>query len=174
MAVTAKSICDTLSSMIPLTPNYDSRTSSYISAYGVFDTHDGKKVIIRVADHGTYLFHWAEKNSGLDLSQTANFAFTFKESIGIIHNTKIYGTTAPVFIIRQYVYDCSLLDEYDVTLILDSILKLVDEGVYSDPFIGTTKHAIIWREESNKPPVDITTRVAKQKRKRERKQQKKN
>ena len=172
MAVTAKFICDTLSNTIPLTPNYDSRTTSYISAYGIFDTRDGKRVIIRVADHGTYLFHWAEKNSGLDLSQTANYAITFKESIGIIHNTKISGTTAPVFIIRQYVYDCSLLDNNDVALILEAILKLVDEGVYSDPFIETPKHAIIWREESNKPPVDITTRVAKQKRKRERKRQK--
>ena len=159
--------------MIPLTPNYDSRTTSYISAYGVFDTRDGKKVIIRVADHGTYLFHWAEKNSSLDLSQTANYAITFKESIGIIHNTRISGITTPIFVIRQYIYNCHLLDIQDVTLILDSILKLVDEGVYSDPLIGTPKHAIIWREVSNKPPVDITSRVAKQKRKRVRKRQKK-
>ena len=170
MALTAKYVCDTLSGAIPLTPNYDKERTSYISAYGVFDTKQGKKVIIRLADHGTYLFHWVNKNKGIDLSQTANYAITFKESIGITHNTTISGITLPVFIVRQYVYDCSLLEVSDIGLLLNSIMRLIEDGVYSDPFIGTSKHAIIWREISNKPPKDITAKVAKQKRKRQHKQ----
>ena len=61
MAITAKYACDILSSRIPLTPNYDAGKTAYISAYGVFEAKNGKKVIVRAADHGTYLFHWVEE-----------------------------------------------------------------------------------------------------------------
>jgi len=75
-----------------------------------------------------------------------------------------------VFVVRQYVYTCKLLEDRDVLAIVDAIRKLIDDGVYTDPFIDTTKHAVIWREETNRAPVDITTKVARQKRRRERKQ----
>ena len=87
MAITAKYACDVLSSRIPLTPNYDGGKTSYISAYGVFDAKNGKKVIVRAADHGTYLFHWADRNEGVDLSQSANYAITFKDGMEITHKT---------------------------------------------------------------------------------------
>lgn len=168
MAITAKYACDILSSRIPLTPNYDAGKTSYISAYGVFEANNGKKVIIRAADHGTYLFHWADRNEGIDLSQSANYAITFKDSIEISHKTGIHGDRPPVFVVRQYVYACSLLDDTDLPMILEAIMELIGNGVYTDPFINTAKHAVIWREETNKPPVDITTKVAKLKRRRER------
>ena len=63
---------------------------------------------------------------------------------------------------------CSLLEDRDVLSIMDAIIKLMHDGVYTDPFINTPKHAAIWREETNRPPVEITTKVAKQKRRRER------
>ena len=166
MAITAKYACDTLSSRIPLTPNYDVGKTAYISAYGVFETKDGKKVIVRAADHGTYLFHWADSNEEIDLAQSANYAITFKDGIAVSHKNDIHGENPPVFVVRQYVYDCSLLDCDDVTAILDAIIELINNGVYSDPFLNTPKHALIWREETNKPPVDLTARVAKQKRRR--------
>ena len=81
---------------------------------------------------------------------------------------------APSFAVKQYVYDCSLLETEDLDLITNATIKLSKDGVFSDPLIGTSKHASIWKEETNKPPINITTRVAKQKRKRERKKQKKN
>lgn len=168
MAITAKYACDVLSSRIPLTPNYDEGKTSYISAYGVFEAKNGRKVIVRVADHGTYLFHWADRNEGVDLSQSANYAITFKDRVEIAHKTGINGLSPPVFVVRQYIYTCSLLEERDVQSITDAIIKLMDDGVYTDPFINTPKHAVIWREETNRPPVDITTKVAKQKRRRER------
>ena len=168
MAITAKYACDVLSSRIPLTPNYDERKISYISAYGVFEAKDGRIVIVRVADHGTYLFHWTDRNEGIDLSRSANYAITFKDHRDVTHKTEIRGVSPPVFVVRQYVYACSLLEDRDVQTIAEAILKLIDDGVYTDPFINTAKHAVIWREETNKPPVDITIKVAKQKRRRER------
>lgn len=168
MAITAKYACDVLSSRIPLTPNYDGGKTSYISAYGVFDARNGKKVIVRAADHGTYLFHWADRNEGVDLSQSANYAITFKDGIEITHKNDIHGASPPVFVVRQYVYACSLLDHNDMQAIVDAIMKLIDNGVYTDPFINNSKHAVIWREETNRPPVEITTKVGKQKRRRER------
>lgn len=173
MGTTAKYACDMMSRKIPLVPNYDNRKSSYISAYGVFIARNGKKVIIRVADHGTFLFHWVERNEGVDLSQTANYAITFKDGINIAHNTRLLDGTSTIFVVRQYVYDCSVLNPVDIDVIVDAVIKLANEGVYTDPFIGTPKHAIIWREGTNKPPMDITARVAKQKRKREQKQRNK-
>lgn len=83
--------------------------------------------------------------------------------------TGIRGISPPVFVVRQYVYACSLLEDRDVQTIVEAIMKLIDDGVYTDPFINTSKHAVIWREETNRPPVDITTKVARQKRRRERK-----
>lgn len=168
MAITAKYACDLLSDRIPLTPNYDSGKTAYISAYGVFEAKNGKIVIIRVADHGTYLFHWAEQNAGIDLTQSANFAITFKDRITITHKTGIRGMNPPVFVVRQYVYDCSSLDDTDIDRVLDAINKLIDNGVFADPFIGTPKHAIIWREQTQKKPENITAKVAKQKRRRSR------
>ena len=165
MAITAKYVCDFLSSRIPLTPNYAESKTSYISAYGVFSKGE-KRVIIRVADHGTYLFHWVGKNEGIDLTHSANYAITFKDSIKIVHNTTIDAEAPPVFIVRQYIYDCSLLDAEDVVIILHSIINLVHSGVYSDPFIETGKHAIIWRETTNEEPKNITSKVAKQTRRR--------
>ena len=169
MAITAKYACDILSSRIPLTPNYDEGKTAYISAYGVFESKHGKKVIVRAADHGTYLFHWADRNEGVDLSQSANYAITFKDCVEITHKTGIRGVSPPVFVVRQYVYTCKLLEDRDVFAIVDAIRKLIDDGVYTDPFIDTAKHAVIWREETNRASVDITTKVAKQKRRRERK-----
>ena len=168
MAITAKYACDLLSEKIPLTPNYDDQKTSYISAYGVFDSIKGKKVIIRAADHGTYLFHWIDRNKEIDLSQSANIAITFKDTIDIVHNTTILDISARVFVVKQYVYDCSKLEQDDVDAIYQAVMKLVAEGAYSDPFIGTTKHSFIWKEESNTKPKDITKKVAKQKRRRER------
>ena len=168
MAISAKYACDVLARRIPMTPNYDESKAAYISAYGVFDTKDGKKVIVRAADHGTYLFHWTERNEGIDLSQSANYAITFKDRIEITHKTGIRGIRPPVFVVRQYVYTCSLLESCDVLAIVDAIMRLIDCGVFTDPFINTPKHAVIWREEPNKPPRDITVRVAKQKRRKER------
>ena len=168
MAITAKYACDVLSSRIPLTPNYETGRTSYISAYGVFEAKNGRKVIGRVADHGTYLFHWTDRNEGVDLSQSANYAITFKDGVEITHKTGIHGLRPPVFVVRQYVYACSLLEERDVQDIMGAIMKLIGDGVYTDPFVNTPKHAAIWREETNRPPVDITTKVAKQKRRRER------
>ena len=153
-----------------MTPNYDRGKASYISAYGVFETKRGKKVIVRAADHGTYLFHWTDRNVGVDLSQSANYAITFKDSIEITHRTNIRGVNPPVFVVRQYVYDCSLLDGNDMETILGAILKLIDDGTYSDPFIDMPKHAIIWREETNKQPVNITAKVSKQRKRRQRRQ----
>ena len=173
MGITAKYACDVLSERIPLTPNYDSGKTSYISAYGVFESNNGKKVIIRAADHGTYLFHWVDRNEGIDLSQTANYAITFKDNIDIIHNTEISGETNQIFVVRQYVYDCSILDAADVDMIVNAVINLAKDGVYTDPFINTPKHAVIWKEETNSPPKNITTKVAKHKRKREQKQAKK-
>ena len=170
MAISAKYACDVLSSQIPLTPNYDDGKTAYISAYGVFDAKNGKKVIVRAADHGTYLFHWADRNEGVDLSQSANYAITFKDCVEITHKTGIRGVSPPVFVVRQYVYTCKLLEDRDILAIVEAIRKLIDDGVYTDPFIGTSKHAVIWREETNRAPVDITTKVARQKRRRERKQ----
>ena len=168
MAITAKYACDILSSSIPLTPNHDCGKASYISAYGVFETKEGKIVIVRAADHGTYLFHWTDRNVGVDLSQSANYAITFKDSIEITHRNSIRGVNPPVFVVRQYVYDCSLLDGDDMETILEAIIKLIGEGTYSDPFIDMPKRAIIWREETNKPPVNITAKVAKQRKRRQR------
>ena len=168
MAISAKYACDVLSSQIPLTPNYDEGKTAYISAYGVFEAKNGRKVIVRVADHGTYLFHWTDRNEGVDLSQSANYAITFKDGVEISHKTGILGVSPPVFVVRQYVYSCSLLEDRDIQTIMDAILKLIAEGVYTDPFINTPKHAVIWREETNRPPVDVTTKVAKQKRRKER------
>ena len=170
MAISAKYACDVLSSHIPLTPNYNEGKTAYISAYGVFEAKNGKKVIVRAADHGTYLFHWVDRNEGVDLSQSANYAITFKDSIEITHKTGIRGVSPPVFVVRQYVYTCKLLEDRDVLAIVDAIRNLIDNGVYTDPFIDTSKHAVIWREETNRAPMDITTKVAKQKRRRERKQ----
>ena len=168
MAITAKYACDALSGRLPLTPNYDEGKTSYISAYGVFEAKNGRTVIVRVADHGTYLFHWTDKNEGVDLTQSANYAITFKDSIEITHKTGIRGVCPPVFVVRQYVYACSLLEDRDVQTIVEAVMKLIDDGVYTDPFINTSKHAVIWREETNRPPVDITTKVARQKRRMER------
>ena len=94
MAISAKYACDVLSSQIPLTPNYDEGKTAYISAYGVFEAKNGKKVIVRAADHGTYLFHWADRNEGVDLSQSANYAITFKDSVEITHKTEGYEVSA--------------------------------------------------------------------------------
>ena len=174
MAISAKYACDVRSSQIPLTPNYDEGKTAYISAYGVFEAKNGKKVIVRAADHGTYLFHWADRNEGVDLSQSANYAITFKDSVEITHKTGICGDSPPVFVVRQYVYTCKLLEDQDVLVIVDAIKKLIDDGVYTDPFIDTSKHAVVWREETNRVPRDITTKVAKQRRRRVRKQMDKN
>ena len=103
MAITAKYACDILSSRIPLTPNYDEGKTAYISAYGVFEAKNGKKVIVRAADHGTYLFHWVDRNEGVDLSQSANYALTFKDSIEITHKTGIRGVSPPVLSGSMYI-----------------------------------------------------------------------
>lgn len=169
MAITAKYACDYLSERIPLTPNYDNTKALYISAYGIFDSINGKKVIIRVADHGTYLFHWIDRNKEVDLTHSANIAITFKDEIDITHNTKIHGSPTKIFIVKQYVYDCSKLEQEDVEIIYKSVMRLIADGAYSDPLIETEKHSIIWKEEINKLPKEITNRVAKLRRRRERK-----
>jgi hypothetical protein len=145
MAITAKYACDVLSNRIPLTANYDERKVSYISACGVFEAKDGRIVIVREADHSTYLFHWTDRNEGVDLSRSANYAITVKDHIDVTHKTEIRGVCPPVFVVRQYVYACSLLEDRDVQTIAEAIMKLIDDGVNTDPFINTAKHAVIWR-----------------------------
>ena len=58
------------------------------------------------------------------MSQSANYAITFKDSVEITHKTGIRGVSPPVFVVRQYVYTCKLLEDRDVLAIVEAIKKM--------------------------------------------------
>lgn len=72
------------------------------------------------------------------------------------------GAEPPVFVVRQYVYNCAVLDTNDINVIISASKKLIVDGVYTDPFEEDgTKHAIIYREKTNEPPKDVTAKTLK-------------
>jgi hypothetical protein len=72
------------------------------------------------------------------------------------------GAEPPVFVVRQYVYNCVVLDANDINVIISASKKLIVDGVYTDPFEEDgTKHAIIYREKTNEPPKDVTAKTLK-------------
>ena len=151
-----------------LIPSHES-TSTYLSAYGVFNLESGDCVAVRAANHGTFLYNWLkmqDKPFNVDLLTSANIAITFLDgSIPFSQNNNIEmdnGAEPPVFVVRQYVYNCAVLDANDINVIISASKKLIVDGVYTDPFEeDSTKHAIIYREKTNEPPKDVTTKTLK-------------
>lgn len=151
-----------------LIPSHES-TSTYLSAYGVFNLESGDCVAVRAANHGTFLYNWLkmqDKPFNVDLLTSANIAITFLDgSIPFSQNNNIEmdnGAEPPVFVVRQYVYNCAVLDANDINVIISASKKLIVDGVYTDPFEEDgTKHAIIYREKTNEPPKDVTAKTLK-------------
>lgn len=151
-----------------LIPSHES-TSTYLSAYGVFNLESGDCVAVRAANHGTFLYNWLKMQDepfNVDLLTSANVALTFLDgSIPFSHNNNIEmdnGAEPPVFVVRQYVYNCAVLDANDINVIISASKKLIIDGVYTDPFEeDSTKHAIIYREKTNEPSKDMTAKTLK-------------
>lgn len=151
-----------------LIPSHESN-STYLSAYGVFNLESGDCVAVRAANHGTFLYNWLkmqDKPFNVDLLTSANIAITFLDgSIPFSQNNNIEmdnGAEPPVFVVRQYVYNCAVLDTNDINVIISASKKLIVDGVYTDPFEEDgTKHAIIYREKTNEPPKDVTAKTLK-------------
>lgn len=151
-----------------LIPSHES-TSTYLSAYGVFNLESGDCVAVRAANHGTFLYNWLKMQDepfNVDLLTSANVALTFLDgSIPFSHNNNIEmdnGAEPPVFVVRQYVYNCAVLDTNDINVIISASKKLIIDGVYTDPFEeDSTKHAIIYREKTNEPSKDMTAKTLK-------------
>ena len=107
-----------------------------------------------------------DKPFNVDLLTSANIAITFLDgSIPFSQNNNIEmdnGAEPPVFVVRQYVYNCAVLDINDINVIISASKKLIVDGVYTDPFEEDgTKHAIIYREKTNEPPKDVTAKTLK-------------
>ena len=151
-----------------LIPSHESN-STYLSAYGVFNLESGDCVAVRAANHGTFLYNWLkmqDKPFNVDLLTSANIAITFLDgSIPFSQNNNIEmdnGAEPPVFVVRQYVYNCVVLDANDINVIISASKKLIVDGVYTDPFEeDSTKHAIIYREKTNEPSKDMTAKTLK-------------
>lgn len=153
---------------LDLIPSHES-TSTYLSAYGVFNLENGNCVAVRAANHGTFLYNWLKMQDtpfNVDLLTSANIAITFLDgSIPFSQNNNINmdsDAEPPVFVVRQYVYNCAVLDSNDINTIISASKKLISDGVYTDPFEEDgTKHAIIYREKTNEPSKDVTAKTLK-------------
>lgn len=113
-----------------LIPSHES-TSTYLSAYGVFNLESGDCVAVRAANHGTFLYNWLKMQDepfNVDLLTSANFAITFLDgSIPFSQNNNVEmdnGAEPPVFVVRQYVYNCAVLDANDINVIISASKKL--------------------------------------------------
>jgi len=125
---------------LDLIPSHES-TSTYLSAYGVFNLENGDCVAVRAANHGTFLYNWLKMQDtpfNVDLLTSANIAITFLDgSIPFSQNNNINmdsDAEPPVFVVRQYVYNCAVLDSNDINTIISASKKLISDGVYTDPF----------------------------------------
>lgn len=153
---------------LDLIPSHES-TSTYLSAYGVFNLENGNCVAVRAANHGTFLYNWLKMQDtpfNVDLLTSANIAITFLDgSIPFSQNNNINmdsDAEPPVFVVRQYVYNCAVLDSNDINTIISASKKLISDGVYTDPFEEDgTKHAIIYREKTNEPSKDVIAKTLK-------------
>ena len=167
----ARAIIEKLIKRLSLIPNkaYDEGRESFISAYGVFRVN-GKDVLIRVSDHSTFLYNWIDRNTGVDLSASANYAITFIDKVPL-HNKPntdnlIRGGNTPVFVVRHYIYYCDRLCPDDVDKVVDACVALASSGVYTDPLeTDNQKHCTILRHKTNAPTKNITSQVRKTHRK---------
>lgn len=151
-----------------LKPSHSSE-NEYLSAYGVFHISDNNVVAVRAANHGTFLYNWLKMSNApfnIDLLSSANIAITFiDDSIPFTQNNDIIvddNSKPPVFVVKQYVYNCNNLDVNDLNLIIEASKRLIQNGVYTDPLEDdTNKRATIWREKTNENPKNITSRIIK-------------
>lgn len=163
---------------LQLIPSHNTN-SDYLSAYGVFNLTNGDCVAVRAANHGTFLYNWLKMQDepfNIDLLTSANVAITFLDgSIPFTQNNNINmngGAEPPVFVVRQYVYNCTVLDINDINIIISASQKLITDGVYTDPFEeDSVKHAIIYREKTNEPSKDVTAKTLKRHRNAKRKKE---
>lgn len=169
--MSAREIIEVLVGKLSLIPNkdYEKGRNTHISAYGQFKVN-GKDILVRVSDHNTFLYNWIEKNKGVDLMASANYAITFVDKVSF-HNKPnsdnlILGSSPPVFVVRQYVYDCDILDSKDVENIVSACVNLAATGVYTDPLEeDNKKHCLILRHKTNTPTKDLTAQIRKRHRK---------
>lgn len=113
--VLAREVIEALIQKLSLKPNkdYEKGCGTHISAYGQYKVNN-KDLLVRISDHNTFLYNWIDKNVGVDLSAAANIAITFVDIVPFHNkpNTDNYirDLTAPVFVVRQYVYYCDTFE----------------------------------------------------------------
>ena len=151
------------------------RTSTYFTR----SFENGSLLRLRVSDHGLFMQFWYDKNrearmQGDDIPRLnigQNLAITFSltqsecEERNIHSPQKIANQTSvkteqgnnakPQFTIKHICYFSDMLEENDISLIIQSLQASINDGsIFNEPLKDNTK-VCEWEDTSNLPPKRI-------------------
>lgn len=129
------------------------------SYYRTYIIQNSRPIQIRVSNHGTHLWTWYDKD--YDPSYAINICVVFSKDGSHTSNTtvdmrktdergNVIGERKP-FEVKQFVYNCQLLDDNDARLINAEIQNTWKNGGFQDPLANTPKHAKVYRLIPNQP-----------------------
>lgn len=119
------------------------------SFYKTYTIQNNRPIQVRISNHGTHLWTWYDKD--YDPSYAINICVVFSEDGSHSSDTtvdtrikdeqgNVIGERKP-FEVKQFVYNCQILDENDAGLINAEIQNTWKNGGFQDPLAGTPKHA---------------------------------
>ena len=134
------------------------------SYYRTYTIADNKPLQTRVSNHGTWLWTWYGKD--YDPSYAINFCIVFSENGEYDSNVSVdmdikdeNGNVVgekQSFEVKQFVYNCQLLDINDAALINQKVQSIWQNKGFQDPLAGTPKHAKVMILRPNEEPEIIT------------------
>lgn len=134
------------------------------SYYRTYTIADNKPLQTRVSNHGTWLWTWYGKD--YDPSYAINFCIVFSENGEYDSNVSVdmdikdeNGNVVgekQSFEVKQFVYNCQLLDINDAALINQKVQSIWQNEGFQDPLAGTPKHAKVMILRPNEEPEIIT------------------
>ena len=119
------------------------------SFYRTYTIQNNRPIQVRISNHGTHLWTWYDKD--YDPSYAINICVVFSKDGSHSSDTtvdtwikdeqgNVIGERKP-FEVKQFVYNCQILDENDAGLINAEIQNTWKNGGFNDPLAGTPKHA---------------------------------
>lgn len=139
------------------------------SFYRTYTIQNSRPIQIRISNHGTHLWTWYDKE--YDPSYAINICVVFSKDGSHSSDTtvdtrikdeqgNVIGERKP-FEVKQFVYNCQILDENDAGLINAEIQNTWNKGGFNDPLAGTPKQANIipLRTNNNDNNTDIKEQI---------------